>query len=90
MLLTQGSKEQVKIEADDNLQDLFEVKNEGSKLTISMKKETNFNSKKTIKVYVTFKKLKNMELNMVGSLSSDASLNFDDLSIKIKVWVPWT
>ena len=84
VLLKQGSKEEVKIEADDNLQDLFEVKNEGSKLTISMKKDVNFNSKKGMKVYVTFKKLKNMELNMVGSLSSDDNLSFDDLSINNK------
>ena len=84
VLLTQGSKEQVKIEADDNLQDLFEVKNDGSKLTISMKKDVNFNSKTKIKVYVTFKKLKNMELNMVGNISSNENLSFDDLTIKNK------
>jgi hypothetical protein len=84
VLLTQGNKEQVKIEADDNLQDLFEVKNDGSKLIIGMKKDVNFNSKKKIKVYVTFKKLKNMELNMVGNISSDENLSFDDLSIKNK------
>ncbi len=84
VMLTQGSKEQVKIEADDNLQDLFEVKNDGSKLIISMKKDVNFDSKKQLKVYVTFKKVKNMELNMVGSLSSDDNLSFDDLSIRNK------
>ena len=84
VLLKQGNKEEVKIEADDNLQDLFEVKNDGSKLVISMKKDVNFNSKKGMKVYVTFKKLKNMELNMVGSLSSDDNLSFDDLSITNK------
>ena len=84
VLLKQGNKEEVKIEADDNLQELFEVKNEGSKLVISMKKDVNFNSKKGMKVYITFRKLKNMELNMVGSLSSDDNLSFDDLSIKNK------
>ena len=84
VLLKQGNKEEVKIEADDNLQDLFEVKNDGPKLVISMKKDVNFNSKKGMKVYVTFKKLKNMELNMVGSLSSDDNLSFDDLSITNK------
>ena len=84
VLLKQGNKEEVKIEADDNLQDLFEVKNDGSKLVISMKKDVNFNSKKGMKVYVTFKKLKNMELNMVGSLSSDDNLSFDNLTITNK------
>src|SRR5262245_60543573 len=55
--LLQGSKEEVKIEADDNLQELFEVKNEGSTLTITMKKDKNFNSKNKLRVYITFKKL---------------------------------
>jgi hypothetical protein len=79
--LSQGSKEEVKIEADDNLQDLFEVKNDGSKLTITMKKETNFNSKKKLKVYITFKKLKSMDLKTVGDVSSEESLSFDDVKI---------
>ena len=56
VLLTQGGKEGVRIEADDNLQELFEVKNEGSKLNISMKKDVNFSSKKKLKVYISFKK----------------------------------
>ena len=69
VLLTQGGKEGVKIEADDNLQDLFEVKNEGSKLNISMKKGVNFSSKKKMKVYITFKNLKNMDLKTVGDVT---------------------
>lgn len=81
VLLTQGSKEEVKIEADDNLQELFEVKNEGSKLSINTRKDVNYTSKKKLKVYITFKKLKSMELKTVGDISSDANLNFDDLKI---------
>ena len=46
VVLTQGTKESVKIEAEDNLQPLFEVKNEGSKLMVDMKKDSRFNSKK--------------------------------------------
>jgi hypothetical protein len=84
VLLSQGSKEEVKIEAEDNLQTLFEVKNEGSKLIVSMKKDVNFNSKKKMKVYVTFKKLKSMELKTVGNISSDQNLSFDDLDIDNK------
>jgi hypothetical protein len=79
--LSQGNKEEVKIEADDNLQDLFEVKNDGSKLTIKMKKESNFNSKKGLKVYISFKKLKSMDLQTVGNVSSEESMSFDDLKI---------
>lgn len=79
--LIQGNSEAVKIEAEDNLQELFEVKNEGTKLVIKMKKDINIKTKEKMKVYVTFKKLKNMELNMVGNVSSDKNLGFTDLKI---------
>ena len=80
--LSQGDKETVRIEADDNLMDLFIVENEGSTLKISMKKNSNFNSKKHLRVYVTFKTLKSMELSMVGGTSSDDKLKFADLKLK--------
>ena len=57
VVLTQGAKESVKIEAEDNLQPLFEVKNDGSKLMVDMKKDSHFNSKKKMTVYITFKNL---------------------------------
>ncbi len=80
--LSQGSSESVKIEGDDNLVDLIEVKNEGSTLKISMKKGQNFNSKKSIRVYVSFRNLKSMDLSMVGNTHSSQSLSFTDLKIK--------
>jgi hypothetical protein len=84
VVLTQGNKESVKIEAEDNLQQLFEVKNEGKKLIVSMKKDSHFDSKKKMIVYVTFKNLKSMDLKMVGNLSSEGNLNFDNLSLDNK------
>ncbi len=82
--LTQGNAEGVKIEADDNLQDLFEVKNEGSKLIVSMKKDTRFESKKKLKVYVSFKSIKSMDLKTVGDVSSEKSMSFEDLKLENK------
>ena len=79
--LSQGAREEVKIEADDNLMDLFEVKNEGSTLVITMKKESNFKSKKKLNVYITFKKLKSMDLKTVGDVTSEENLSFDDVKI---------
>jgi putative autotransporter adhesin-like protein len=84
VVLTQGSKESLKIEAEDNLQPLFEVKNEGSKLMVDMKKDSHFNSKKKMTVYITFKNLKSMDLKMVGNVSSTGNLNFGDLSLANK------
>ena len=80
--LSQGDKETLRIEADDNLMDLFIVENEGSTLKISMKKNSHFNSKNQLKVYVTFKTLKSMNLSMVGGTSSDDKLKFNDLTLK--------
>ena len=82
LLLSQGDKESLKIEADDNLMDLIIIENEGSTLKIKMKKNSNFNSKKELKVYVTFKTLKSMDLGMVGVTSSDEKLKFTDLKLK--------
>lgn len=80
--LSQGDKEAVKIEAEDNLIDLITVKNEGSGLEIEMKEDVSINTKKKIIVYVTVKNLKSMNLAMVGGTSSDEQLKFSDLKFK--------
>jgi len=84
--LSQGSKETVRIEADENLQDLFQVRNDGSKLIIDMKKLENKNlkTKNKMRVYVTFKKIKELELNTVGNVGSEDQLTFDDLDMENK------
>ena len=84
--LSQGSKETVKIEADENLQDYFNVRNEGNKLIIDMKKleNKNFSSKNKLKVYVTFKTLKELDLKTIGGANSDGQLSFEDLQLKNK------
>ena len=79
--LTQGDKESVKIEADENLQELFTVKNDGSQLNIEMKKNLNIKGKLRVKVYVTFRNLESIDLNTVGNVSSD-QLSFTDLTLK--------
>ncbi len=84
--LSQGSKETVKIEADENLQELFQVRNEGNTLVIDTKKMENKNlrSKNKMRVYVTFKKIKELELHTVGNVASEDQLSFDDLNVKNK------
>ena len=80
--LSQGNTETVKIEADENLQQYFNVRNEGKQLVIDMKetKNKNMKLKNKLKVYVTFKSLKEMDLSMVGNVQTDA-LSFTDLEI---------
>ena len=81
--LSQGNTESVKIEADENLQEYFTVKNEGNKLVIDMEKLKNVNlkMKNKLRVYVSFKKLKEMELNTVGDVASEENLSFDNLDM---------
>jgi hypothetical protein len=84
--LVQGNKEAVRIETDENLQDLFTVRNEGTKLVVEMKKDKNINMKKETKtkVYVTFRQLKALDLNMVGNVKAENELSFDNLQLHNK------
>lgn len=82
--LSQGDKESVRIEADENLQEYFTVRNEGSSLVIDMKKLDNKNikSKSKMRVYVSFKKLKQLDLGTIGNVASDEQLSFENLDMK--------
>ena len=83
--ITQGDKEGVRIEADENLQEYFKVSNDGSRLVIDMKLNgKNITSKNPMKVYVTFKKLKEMDLKMVGNVASVKQLSLNDLDFTNK------
>lgn len=86
--ITQGGNESVKLEGDENLLQYITVRNEGSKLIIDMNKLTNknvnFKPKNKLRVYVNFKKLKTMELSMVGDVNSKDDLVFEDVDIQNK------
>ena len=80
--LSQGSTESVKIEADENLLEYFTIKKEGSKLVIDMDKLKNKNSGQLrLKVYLTFKQLKTIDLSTLGDVKSEGSLSFDDFKL---------
>ena len=84
--LSQDNKESVKIEADENLMEYFNVRNDGNKLVIDMDKLKNKNlkTKGKMKVYVSFKKLKELNLSTVGNVGSEQQLTFDDLDMTNK------
>ena len=93
LILSQGEKESVKIEADDNLVDLFSVKNNGSTLEIDMPqlKDKNIDfkdgdNKKSLKlkVYVTFKKIKSLHVAVIGNVHSTTALNADAFMLESK------
>jgi hypothetical protein len=83
--LSQGSKESVRIEADENLQELFQVRNEGQTLVIDMKKlenTNNYKSRNKVKIYVTFRNISRLEVSTVGNVQSEDELSFDDFDLK--------
>jgi hypothetical protein len=84
--LSQGDKESVRIEADENLQEYFTVNNEGDRLVIDMKKMNNKNMrlKTKMRVYVTFRQLTDVELSTVGNVKSEETLSFTDLKLDNK------
>jgi hypothetical protein len=57
------------------------VSNKGSRLVIDTKKlkDKDLKGKVKMKVYVTFKKLKSIEIGTVGSVNSENQLAFDNL-----------
>jgi hypothetical protein len=93
LVLTQGDKESVKIEADDNLQDLFKVSNDGGTLVIDMPElknsNINFNDenrehKLNLKVYVTFKQLSAIDVGIIGTVRCTTPLKADAFKIDSK------
>jgi len=90
LVLTQGDKESVKIEADDNLQDLFKVSNDNGTLVIDMpglkNRNINFNDKNhehtlNLKVYVTFKQLNAIDVGIIGTVRCTTPLKADAFKI---------
>lgn len=93
LILAVGNKEDVKIEADDNLQKLFSVKNDGNTLVISMPdlKDDNINIKNGkdkkelhLKVYVTYTKLNSLDIAVIGSVHATSSIKADAFTIESK------
>ncbi len=93
LVLTQGDKESVKIEADDNLQDLFKVSNDDGTLVIDMPElknsNINFNDEKSdhkldMKVYVTFKQLNAIDVGIIGTVRCTTPLKVDAFKIDSK------
>lgn len=84
--LSQGDKESLIIEADENLQALFIVKNEGNQLVIEMKKLKNVNlkAKTKLRIHLTFKNITDLELSTVGNVRSDEQLTFNNLELDSK------
>ncbi|MDB5283457.1 MAG: hypothetical protein JWO06_2532 [Bacteroidota bacterium] len=76
-----GGKEFVKVETDENLQDMVEVKMDGDKLVITVgeKHIESLNSK--AKIFINVKDLRELEFKSVGSITTANALKLDSLQL---------
>jgi hypothetical protein len=82
VILSQGDKEKLVIEADENLIDIVEIKNEGAKLNIDFKKGKSVKKSTKFNVYVTVKDLITINMSGVGDLKNNGSLNLKTLKLE--------
>ena len=76
-----GSREWVKVETDENLQEFVVIKNDGDELKIEMKDKPNVRKSTKIKVYVNVKNLSEINFNSIGNLTSNGKLSFDSVEL---------
>ena len=83
LVLKQGADESIRIEADEALQAYFTIREGVNELEINTEKLKNIRWREgfKMKVYLTYKNLERMDLNMVGNVRSEGSLQFTQLTI---------
>lgn len=81
--ISQGDKEEVIVETDQNLQPLVETVNENGKLIIKSKKGVKNQKSTKMMVYVTVTDINNLEIGGVGNVSCTNQLVLDNLDLEI-------
>lgn len=82
VILIQADKESVVVEADRNLLPVIITKVNDNKLFISTKEGAKIEKSAKLNVYVTFRDLKELELNSVGNVRSQNQLKLNDIKIE--------
>lgn len=77
VVLTQGTDFDVKLEGDDNIVPVFQVKLVGEKLVIKPKDNYNLSFKKSVKAYVTAPEFRKLEASGASNFLSKAAINYD-------------
>ncbi len=78
--ITQGSKESLVVEADENLMDLIITEVRGGKLKIYTEK--SIKKAKELNIYLTFVNIDDIDISGAVELKSENKLKFDDLKIE--------
>lgn len=79
VFLTQGDKEFVIVEADENLLEVISTEIRGNTLVI--KTTEDIRDSEALNIYLTFKDLNEMEISGACHLSAENKMKFDDLDL---------
>lgn len=82
IIITQGSKESLTIEAEDNLIPFITTNIKGNNLEIGYKRGINVTPTKTVRFYLDVKDIHSLSLNGGGSIRSDR-LKADTLEVEL-------
>lgn len=80
VFVSQGGKESVKVETDENLQDHIEVVQEGNLVTVKSKEKPSVKATK-MNVYITITTLDQMAVNGVGNVTSTTPIKGDKFKL---------
>ena len=81
VFLSQGAKEEVKIETDENIQPLITVTVEHDTLKLKLKENVSLENMKKIDVYITLVNLSSLHTSGVGELKCSTKLNLKSLTL---------
>jgi hypothetical protein len=84
VILSQGEKEALKVEAEENVLPLVETSVEGNTLKVKMKENTSIRKMKKINIYITFVDLSAISSEGVGMLKAAQHLKFRELLFSSK------
>lgn len=80
VFLTQGDKESVTVEADENLLDVISTEVRGNTLVI--KTTEDINDSEALNIYLTFKDLDKMDISGACHLTGENKMKFDELDLE--------
>lgn len=84
IILIQGNRESIKVEADKNILPLILTDVQNNSLTVKIKENTSISKMKKISVYITFVDIAELNTEGVGILKSSNKLHFNDLKLGLK------
>lgn len=84
IILSQGDKESVKVETDENIQPLIFTSVENEVLKITLKDSTSIDKMKKITIYISFTDLSKLNSTGVGSLKCATKLNLKEFELDCK------